>query len=241
MKKKALLSSIIVIMLCLSVIAGSTFALFTDYAELNVAVTSGKVDLTANYDTASMTGKSLDGVTKDSYADLTATNGVLTFVNGGVAKFTSDGAIDIALMTPGDEITFTLAVANDSNVKIKYRVRMYTELLENGTDGQGNTLYYGDLAPALVTTAKINDATTIALVNNGTEVATDWIEVAANTDINDIVINVQFPNTSDVIAPNDAQPGDPVYNPDNQYQDCGAKIYFVIEAVQYNGVPNATN
>ena len=47
MKKKILLSSILTIALCLSIIAGSTYALFTSSADVNVAVTAGNVELTA--------------------------------------------------------------------------------------------------------------------------------------------------------------------------------------------------
>ena len=67
MKKKVLLSSIVTIALCLTLIAGTTFALFTDNIVMNIAVTSGKVDLTANLDNlnlysvkASATGNIVD-------------------------------------------------------------------------------------------------------------------------------------------------------------------------------------
>ena len=45
MKKKVLLSSIATIALCFCLITGSTFALFTDTTEFNVAVTSGDVEI----------------------------------------------------------------------------------------------------------------------------------------------------------------------------------------------------
>ena len=48
MKKKALLSSILVIALCLCLIVGSTFALFTSTSKLSVSVTSANVELIAN-------------------------------------------------------------------------------------------------------------------------------------------------------------------------------------------------
>ena len=48
MKKKILLSSIVTIALCLCMIAGSTFALFTGTAETNIVVKSGKVELSAS-------------------------------------------------------------------------------------------------------------------------------------------------------------------------------------------------
>ena len=47
MKSKVLVSSILTIALCLSLIAGSTFALFTDSAKNDIAVTSGTVDIDA--------------------------------------------------------------------------------------------------------------------------------------------------------------------------------------------------
>ena len=45
MKRKVLLSSIMTIVLCLCLITGSTFALFTDSSEFNIAVTSGDVEI----------------------------------------------------------------------------------------------------------------------------------------------------------------------------------------------------
>ena len=47
MKKKVLLSSIGTIALCLCLLVGSTFALFTSRSDVNIAVTTGKVDVSA--------------------------------------------------------------------------------------------------------------------------------------------------------------------------------------------------
>ena len=47
MKKKVLLSSIATIALCLCLIAGSTFALFTSQDNVNIAVTAGEVEMVA--------------------------------------------------------------------------------------------------------------------------------------------------------------------------------------------------
>ena len=43
MKKSVILSSIMLIALCLSLITGATFALFTSESSVNIAVSSGKV------------------------------------------------------------------------------------------------------------------------------------------------------------------------------------------------------
>lgn len=48
MKKGFLLSSFLMIALCLSAIVGSTFALFTSESTTNIAVTSGKVEVEAS-------------------------------------------------------------------------------------------------------------------------------------------------------------------------------------------------
>ena len=45
--KKSIVTSILVIALCFSVIAGATFALFTSESKVNVAVTSGNVEVVA--------------------------------------------------------------------------------------------------------------------------------------------------------------------------------------------------
>jgi hypothetical protein len=127
-------------------------------------------------------------------------------------------------MTPGDKIEFKLNVGNTSDIKIQYRVRMYTEQL--GAK---------DLAPALKTTVKVDSNNTILL--DTTDPTSDWFTVDPNGTIGTLKVSVEFPNNYDVIAPND----DWTANPDNEYQGAGTTIYFVIEAVQYNGVPNATN
>ena len=43
MKKRIILSSVITMLLCLCMIGGATYALFTSETSVNIAVTSGKV------------------------------------------------------------------------------------------------------------------------------------------------------------------------------------------------------
>jgi len=113
-KKKIVLSSIATIALCLCLIAGSTFALFTGNSTVNVAVTSGKVKVAASIDEASFAGESI-GV--DAIKD---NNGVLYFANGGTA--TLNGAVvTLDLVTPGDFVNLTVKGVNSSDVAIKYR------------------------------------------------------------------------------------------------------------------------
>jgi predicted ribosomally synthesized peptide with SipW-like signal peptide len=201
MKKKILVSSILTIVLCFSLIVGSTFALFTSSDTLDVSVTSGTVDLTAKYYTTSMKTWSLYETEKDARTDG-------KFANSGTAVFTNDGdSVVIERMTPGDVAKFKIKVKNDSNVNIQYRVRMISEKV-NGMD---------DLTPALAISAYIDGA---LYPVTGTENESVWRYLDAKVPIEDIWVTVSFPNHD----------YDGSY--DNQYQNCAAKMTFVIEAVQ---------
>ena len=102
MKNKILVSSILTIALCLSMIAGSTFALFTSESQVNVAVTSGEVSVLATASNLQYT------------SDLGSTLGQATL---------SDKADSITVegFTPGDRVSFDITVANESTVAINYR------------------------------------------------------------------------------------------------------------------------
>ena len=115
MKKKALISSIMTIALCVSLIAGSTFALFTSESNVDIAVTSGQVKVVATLDETSLTTSSM-GVAQDAGK----------FENGGTAVI-NGGKIDFTNITPGDKAEFTIDVTNYSNVAVKYRVNWAVE------------------------------------------------------------------------------------------------------------------
>ena len=100
MKNKIIISSILTIAMCLSMIAGSTFALFTSESEVNVTVTSGEVSVLAtagDVTYGSTYGSTLGNVTK----------------NGN--------EIILENVTPGDFVDFTITVDNQSTVAVKYR------------------------------------------------------------------------------------------------------------------------
>ncbi len=109
-KTKVLVSAILSIVLCVSLIAGATFALFTSESNVNIAVTSGKVDVVASVDETSVQTKQLD---KD-YVD-----GIENTYGGGIVI--ADGNITIPNIVPGDGIKFSIKVENNSTIAIKYR------------------------------------------------------------------------------------------------------------------------
>ncbi len=111
MKKKALVSSILTIALCFSVIAGATFALFTSNSEVNIAVTSGKVNLEAYIDETTLATSSL-GVAQDAGK----------FAVGGTASFDKEADLTLTNIVPGDKATFKINVKNNSTVDIMYKI-----------------------------------------------------------------------------------------------------------------------
>ena len=192
-KKKVILSSIMSIALCLSLIAGSTFALFTSTTQVNVAVTAGNVNVVATIDQESLKTYSLE---------VPQTSG--TFANGGTATFNSSSALVLNLVTPGDVAEFMMNVDNQSDVGIKYRVRMYAE---------------GNLAPALVATATINGRD-FSITQD--ENITLWQYVVPKGEINDIKVSVAFPDADNNNDYNSAT------------EDYSATVTIVIDAVQGN-------
>lgn len=112
-KRSVIITAILAIIMCASLAAGATFALFTSSSSVNIAVTSGNVEVTA----------SVDEIQK-SYVD---ENGET--VNGrlfsGDATF-DEGAHTVTLsnVLPKDTVKFKVKVVNGSNVAIKYRMVM---------------------------------------------------------------------------------------------------------------------
>lgn len=136
-KKSTIISAICAIIMCISLVVGATFALFTSESPVNIAVTSGKVKVVATIAEDSLktySGENLTGVVEDDVDRIKLTtalggeNG--KFINGGTAELDGD-TLTLDKMTPGDKVTFQIVVYNYSNVKVKYR----TKIVESDDDG----------------------------------------------------------------------------------------------------------
>lgn len=128
MKKKALVSSILTIALCLSLIAGSTFALFTSTSKVNVAVTAGKVDVVATIENVALYSPTKIG---ENGNIVDATNAASeTFANGGTAMLEGN-KLTLTNITPGDKVTFDVEIKNNSNVTVQYR-SIVEKIADNG-------------------------------------------------------------------------------------------------------------
>ena len=128
MKRKALLSSLLVIAMCLCLIAGSTYALFTDSTEFNIAVTSGDVEIvsaaevvqrwSAEGPVAAHNDKYLKDEKDNYYVHKEQAS---MFLNGGTADVNSGGTLVISKITPGDKVDVRINTLNLGDVAFRYR------------------------------------------------------------------------------------------------------------------------
>ncbi len=109
--KKLLLTSILSVVMCVSLIAGATFALFTSESKVNIAVSSGTVNVVASIDESSVYTKQLGDADYTQGAD---------HIFEGEAAFDKNG-LTLTKFVPGDAIKFHIVVENNSDVTIKYR------------------------------------------------------------------------------------------------------------------------
>ena len=209
MKKKVLLSSLVTIVLCLCLIAGSTFALFTSTSQVNIAVTSGKVTMTASLD--ELTLYSAKG---DAAGALVDENGNTysyeekdnnTFTNGGTAVINA-GTLTMELVTPGDKVSFQVLGANTSNVAIQYRYIIECTKGWDLAQGMIVTVNEAGLAGA-ITTEALSTYTSA------------WTFLAVGADINPVTIDIELPISAG-----------------NEYQELETEYKVTVEAVQSNAV-----
>ena len=106
-KTKVLFGATLTTAMCASLIAGTTYALFTSESEVNVAITSAKLAVTANVKNL-QTGFDGDYVSKASAtADFNETTKMLTVEN----------------MAPGDKVTFQVNVSAAATIDFQYRLK----------------------------------------------------------------------------------------------------------------------
>lgn len=173
MKRNVIVSAFLAIALCLSVVAGATFALFTSSAKVNLSITSATVKATADVENLKLysTTEVNPATNKGTKKDLTGK----TFLLGGTADF-ADGVLTLDRLAPGDGVTFDIKITNKSNIDVKYRV-----VIGEATGS--------DLADALDIT--VNGDKYEGAIN------TEWNEVAANADIPSVPVKVELPVAAD--------------------------------------------
>lgn len=209
-KSKTFVGALLSIALCVSLITGATFAIFTSEANVNIAVTSGTVKVTAE----------VTGLTLYSPTTLNADGSVANkenaatenaFKNGGTAAM-NGGKLQINGITPGDKATVELTITNEGNVSTLYRYG-YTLLSsdDEAYDGDALVLFEGlNLVFDEMNAKTVTDTETSVIV----AYKTAYAELPESKTVTAVV---ELPGTAG-----------------NKYQDLSLTIAFVVEAVQAN-------
>ena len=109
--RKSRFLPLLAILLCMTMIVGATFALFTSKKRINIAVNAAEVDLEASIKDGSLRTFSL-GVEQ--------TPG--EFELGGTAEITEGRNLELDQMAPGDKAEFIVEIEDKSTIDIMWRV-----------------------------------------------------------------------------------------------------------------------
>ena len=220
MKVKVLLVSLLTIALCISVIAGSTFALFSASDDVNIVVGAANLAVTAEIDETSLNSKSLGGNFISDNA-----GPVQTFENGGTAFFKTVNenqdnearVLEIQKMTPGDAVTFTIKVKNDGEVAVAYTVN-WTIPTTTSNSEEVNLFEALDV--------KVESSTTLG----GSETGTKQFVDSASGEIYHALGGNNQETTFYVTVTFKADAGD-------KYQSASSEgLYFTVKTVQVSGI-----
>ena len=213
MKKTILLTSVMTIVLCVCLIAGSTFALFTSEAEMNIAITSGNVELTASIDAVDLysvrpvqAGETAEVIDENQagYVYEAQQNG--TFANGGTAALANGNELTLSRITPGDK------VVSDVTIKARYTV---------------DVLSGEELARGLVITIKDASGNVVDTLTGIDNFISTWQTLAAGEQLGATTLEIELPvNAGNEYQHNAILAQNPNYN--------GVSINILIEAVQGN-------
>ena len=132
-KNKVILTSLMAIALCVALIAGSTFALFTARDEVNVAINSGNVEISAAVtieQTSHVVPDNEDGTIVDENGKTYNRDDLNNGFWSGTATLDGNNAL-LENMVPGDRADLKVAVTNQSDVDVIYRITVYGEEVEN--------------------------------------------------------------------------------------------------------------
>lgn len=166
-KRNVVVSAILAIMLCVSLIAGATFALFTSESKVNIAVTSGKVSVLASIDETSVQTKQLNS----EYAQ--GANNMFE----ASASF-DDNGLTLEKLVPGDAIKFNIVVKNESTVTVQYRTIISCE--------SDNGLFAG-------LNVNVEDKEGY----NGVTFVSDWAQLAVGVEDAIVPVSIELPEDAD--------------------------------------------
>ena len=197
MKKKLIFGSALGIIMCSSLIAGATMALFTSESKVNIAVTSGKVDVTAT--ATKVTTYSMGVQTQDG-----------TFDNGGTATI-EGGELILDKVTPGDKAVVALEITNNSNVAHQQRIsltgslgaELMDQLIIGVSETDSNFTYYSDYTTAWTKVDAVTEPVTTTMyvsIEFPAYVGDDWQDKSCEITISVEAVQGNADVTSTTVA-----------------------------------------
>lgn len=166
-KKKVILSSLVTIGCCASLMGGATYALFTSSTETGIEITSGTVDVTAKVgDITTHTPNAIDATTKVITDNSEYGNPAVSAEFDGTTN-----VLSIKNIMPGDVVTVPVTIANQGTVAYNWRMTITPDSSSDSdlidqliigvttTDSDGNTSteYYSSLETAYKACSKDSD------------------------------------------------------------------------------------
>lgn len=200
MKRNVIVSALLAITLCMSVLAGATFALFTSNAKVNLSITSAKVKLLnatienkKMYSLTEVNPDTLEGTEEDRTA-------AGTFYLGGTAEFEGN-TLTLKKMAPGDRIAFDVKVDNESDIPVKYRVLVKEDGESNLTAALNifvnNEYYLGDSATGYTALAVGENVTVPVSVELPISAGNDYAEKTATLIVSVEAVQASVKDTAD--------------------------------------------
>lgn len=177
MKKtlKLIVMPLFAVAVCVALIAGSTFALFTSESNVNLAITSGSVSVSATVDELVGTSAVWDDASGEYVDQVMSGN---SFLNKGTFGFDGN-LLSLERITAGDAVSFKIKVTNNSNVAIKYQV-----VVTDSSDGDST----------LFRELKINVGEDLKDISSDRSTAVSgWVSVPKDGEIADIPVSIRLP------------------------------------------------
>lgn len=114
-KKNVIISALLSIVMCISLIVGVTLAIATSDSKVNIAITGAKIDVVATVDETSVQKKQLN---TEYAADGSTYSGEVEF---------DGGTVSLKNFVAGDGVKFNIIVKNNSTVTVNYRTVLAIE------------------------------------------------------------------------------------------------------------------
>lgn len=120
--RSIIVSALLVIVLCVSLAVGATYAMFTGESQTNIVVKVANVNVAATANNLKL--YSVQEADNSQEDDRTEAG---TFTNGGTATIDSkEGTVTLDKLSAGDKVSFDIVVKNESNIDVKYRTVLKT-------------------------------------------------------------------------------------------------------------------